>query len=284
MTPWRPCDVSGFLLYIAHAREAHLFSELILILIIYYYISCSNTLSSYMIISTDSVSGLWISFRNIFTVTETSWGWFNMNMLSHQYRSPIINIRRSHPLMMTWSNGNIFRFIGPLWGKSTGDRWIPLTKASDAELWYLLFCALTNKQSKRRWFETPSRSLWRHCNVIFIMKIFIPGKRVFILKQGPVAKPYCSKGNLKTQKFKTPHIDNCKIYPCQRTLAVKLKLGFGNRVYVVTDIFHSISWFHQLAGYPNRTACRQPVLYPEWSLSSGYSQRPPVYYACLPLG
>ena len=22
------------------------------------------------------------------------------------------------------------------------------------------------KQSKRRWFETPSRSLWRHCNVI----------------------------------------------------------------------------------------------------------------------
>ena len=23
-----------------------------------------------------------------------------------------------------------------------------------------------SKQSKRRWFETPSRSLWRHCNVV----------------------------------------------------------------------------------------------------------------------
>ena len=23
-----------------------------------------------------------------------------------------------------------------------------------------------NKQSRRRWFDTPSRSLWRHCNVV----------------------------------------------------------------------------------------------------------------------
>ena len=33
--------------------------------------------------------------------------------------------------MMTSSNGNIFRFTDPLWGESTGQRWIPLTKASD---------------------------------------------------------------------------------------------------------------------------------------------------------
>ena len=37
--------------------------------------------------------------------------------------------------MMTSSNGNIFRVTGPLWGKSTGDRWIPYTKPSDTELW-----------------------------------------------------------------------------------------------------------------------------------------------------
>ena len=37
--------------------------------------------------------------------------------------------------MMTSSNGNTFRVTGPLWGESTGHRWIPLTKASDAELW-----------------------------------------------------------------------------------------------------------------------------------------------------
>ena len=39
---------------------------------------------------------------------------------------------------MTSSNGNIFRVTGPLWGESTGHRWIPLTKASDAELWCFL--------------------------------------------------------------------------------------------------------------------------------------------------
>ena len=35
------------------------------------------------------------------------------------------------------SNGNIFRFTGPLCLEFTGLRWIPRTKASDAELWCL---------------------------------------------------------------------------------------------------------------------------------------------------
>ena len=39
---------------------------------------------------------------------------------------------------MTPSNGNIFRVTGSLWGESTGDRWIFLTKASDMELWCFL--------------------------------------------------------------------------------------------------------------------------------------------------
>ena len=36
--------------------------------------------------------------------------------------------------MMTSSNGNIFRVSGLLCREFTGPRWIPLTKASDAEL------------------------------------------------------------------------------------------------------------------------------------------------------
>ena len=40
--------------------------------------------------------------------------------------------------MMTSSNGNIFRATGPLLRESTGGRWIPLTKASDVELWFYL--------------------------------------------------------------------------------------------------------------------------------------------------
>ena len=40
--------------------------------------------------------------------------------------------------MMTSSNGNIFRVTGHLCGEFTGPRWIPHTKASDAELWCML--------------------------------------------------------------------------------------------------------------------------------------------------
>ena len=77
--------------------------------------------------------------------------------------------------MMTSSNGNMFRVTGFCAGNSpadcgefTGHRWILLTQTSDAELWCFLWCLnrQLSKQSRRRWFETPSRSLWRHCNVV----------------------------------------------------------------------------------------------------------------------
>ena len=53
---------------------------------------------------------------------------------------------------------------------TTGHRWIPLTKANDAELWCFFYLRLNkglSKQSRHWWFETPSRSLWRHCNVLW---------------------------------------------------------------------------------------------------------------------
>ena len=44
-------------------------------------------------------------------------------------------------LMMTSSNGNIFRVTGHLCREFTGPRWIPRTKTSDAELWCFLWSA-----------------------------------------------------------------------------------------------------------------------------------------------
>ena len=44
--------------------------------------------------------------------------------------------------VMTSSNCNIFRVTGPLCGEFTGHRWIPPTKASDAELWCFLWSVL----------------------------------------------------------------------------------------------------------------------------------------------
>ena len=46
---------------------------------------------------------------------------------------------------MTSSNGNIFNVTGPLCWEFTGHRWIPLTKAIEAELWcFPLICAWIN--------------------------------------------------------------------------------------------------------------------------------------------
>ena len=55
--------------------------------------------------------------------------------------------------MMTSSNWNIFRVTGPLWGEFTGHRWIPLTKASDAELWCFLWSA--PEQTVEQTIEAP---------------------------------------------------------------------------------------------------------------------------------
>ena len=62
--------------------------------------------------------------------------------------------------MTTSSNGNIFRVTCLLWGESIGR---PVTRSFDV-FFDLHLNERFSKQSKDRWFETPSRSLWRHCN------------------------------------------------------------------------------------------------------------------------
>ena len=85
-------------------------------------------------------------------------------MIVHELRLICLTMRPS-------SNGYIFHITGPLWGESSGHRWIPLTKASGAVNVY--FDLHPNKglskQSRRRRFETPSRSLWRHCNGVILL-------------------------------------------------------------------------------------------------------------------
>ena len=70
--------------------------------------------------------------------------------------------------MTTSSKENIFRITGHLCGDFTGHWWIPRKKASEVELW--CFDLRPNKRLSKQswgwWFETPSCSLWRHCNEI----------------------------------------------------------------------------------------------------------------------
>ena len=68
--------------------------------------------------------------------------------------------------MMTESNGNIFRVTDPLCGEFTGDRTV--TRSIDV-YFYLRLNKRSRKQSWGWWFETPSRSLWRHRNGKWIL-------------------------------------------------------------------------------------------------------------------
>ena len=69
--------------------------------------------------------------------------------------------------MMTSSNGNIFRVTdlcvenSPVTGEFPTQR--PVTRSFD-DFFDLRRNKCLNKQSLGWWFETPSRSLWRHCN------------------------------------------------------------------------------------------------------------------------
>ena len=65
--------------------------------------------------------------------------------------------------MMTSSNGNISRVTGHLCDEFTSQR--PVTR-SFAVFFDLRLNKRLSKQSRRRWFQMPSLSLWRHCNVI----------------------------------------------------------------------------------------------------------------------
>ena len=70
--------------------------------------------------------------------------------------------------MMTSSNGNIFRVTGHLWGNSPVPGEFPaqrpVTRGVDVFLDPRLNKRL-RKQWRGWWFETLSRSLWRHCTV-----------------------------------------------------------------------------------------------------------------------
>ena len=71
----------------------------------------------------------------------------------------------AHDDVIKWKH--FFRVVGHLCGEFIGHRWIP---AQSPVTWnFDIFFALClnkplGKQSWGWWYETPPRSLWRHCN------------------------------------------------------------------------------------------------------------------------
>ena len=98
---------------------------------------------------------IWTGRDVLQPVLRVRWDiWNDINLPSIRYLSHEWGDSPMHEDVIS-SNGNIFRVTGPSWGESTGDRWIPLTKDSDAELWCFLWSA--PEQTVDAGVKVPSR-------------------------------------------------------------------------------------------------------------------------------
>ena len=84
----------------------------------------------------------------------------DMNVVAMRIKAWLKNVGKCMQCMvymMTSSNGNIFGITGPLCGEFTGHRWISVTKARVAELWFFLWSA-----PSLRWRHNERDSVSNH--------------------------------------------------------------------------------------------------------------------------
>ena len=113
----------------------------------------------------------WINVVMVCNIcTKLNWRGYAIEtiLLKFNQQNPTLpSDKRTNP-MMTSSNGNIFRITGPFF---RGIHQSPVNSPHKSQwrgtLMFLLICAWIKRLSKQSWgwwFETPSRSLWRHHN------------------------------------------------------------------------------------------------------------------------
>ena len=103
---------------------------------------------------------------------------FSIYIIGYAYALPLFFLSTSSAacdscgkfahIMMTSSNGNIFRVTGHLCGEFTSPRWIPQTQRPVTLSFDVFFDLRLNKWLSKQWwgwwFETPPRPFLRHCN------------------------------------------------------------------------------------------------------------------------
>ena len=100
-----------------------------------------------------------ISFKfRVSIVHWINWYWY----------FPKLKLEHGWDIMMTSSNGNIFRVTGSLCGEFTSPGEFPTQRPVTRRFDVFFDLRLNKRLSKQPWgwwFETPSLSLWRQCNV-----------------------------------------------------------------------------------------------------------------------
>ena len=132
--------------------------------------------------------------------------------------------------MMTSSNGNIFRVTGPLCGKFTGRRWIPRTKASDAELLCFLLLTWISFYSSIDKLSHPLQSVW--WNYVSISKL-----------------QWCKLWSLGMNKWSHPTI----CWACDYSFMLELwqlihvsKKGPWRQAWVLANPLHHVRYFRRM--------------------------------------
>ena len=106
------------------------------VIIKFHFISKMKSKYIYLVIYMPVSIGMWILKLRVVTILTVA------RINNYKCNQRWCNTQgKWYRTMMTSSNGNIFRVTGHLCGEFTGPRWIPHTKASDAELWCLFWSA-----------------------------------------------------------------------------------------------------------------------------------------------
>ena len=156
-----------------------------------------------------------------------------------EYHIGSLYLRNSWYTMMTSSNGNIFRVTSHLCGEFTGPRWIPRTKASDAELWcFCLICVringwLNNREAGylRRYRAHYDVTVMNLCRRWRYLTKFSQSKRVsmaIILRA--TSKKYTSIGILWTR----PCL-NINPFPCITIPIIRIKGFLWNTMLYISS-------------------------------------------------
>ena len=99
---------------------------------------------------------------------QTAWSNSERNPNLPQNISPSSLLAEEKLCMKTPWQGNAIRFTFPLWGESTGHRWIPITKVQWCRARCFALLARTTHCKISRWFEMS----WLSCHVAVTKLVF----------------------------------------------------------------------------------------------------------------
>ena len=131
-----------------------------------------------------------------------------------------------HDDVIKWKH---FRVAGPLCGEFTGHRWIPLTKASDAELWRFLWYAPEHKRLSKQSRRAGDLRRYRAHYDVIAMQPFLIENNETITPRGPyfqgMFRPlfwgdqdnFLNEIIWNLRWFSSIFIMNTELYDCRKT-------------------------------------------------------------------